>query len=171
MTNSSPAKVQLLTVTFGLLVLIAAARVHGQGEPAGLREICGERFEEALRWKLSSGDPSGNTKVEVSGSQVRITLTGGKFWNEATAGFDAKYFGLLCLLWDTQARDEAQYEYVLSDSFDVTLVQEPDKIVARTLVKRADFPTLSALNTAILLTKSQVRDILKGQAVQSTTQH
>jgi len=162
---------QFLTVTFALLVLTAAVQVRGQRKEAGVRESRSEMFEEALRWKLTNGDPSGTTKVEVSGNQVRITLTGGKFWNEATAGFDAKYFGLLCLLWDTQARDEAQYEYVLSDSFDVTLVQEPDKIVARTLVKRADFPTLSALNTAILLTKSQVRDILKGQAVQSTTHH
>jgi len=162
---------QFLTVTFALLVLTAAVQVRGQRKEAGVRESRSERFEEALRWKLTNGDPSGTTKVEVSGNQVRITLTGGRSWNEATAGFDAKYFGLLCLLWDTQARDEAQYEYVLSDSFDVTLVQEPDKIVARTLVKRADFPTLSALNTAILLTKSQVRDILKGQAVQSTTHH
>ena len=171
MTNSSPVKVQLLTVTFALLVLIAPARARGQGEQDRLREICGERFEEALRWKLSSGDPSGNTKVEVSGNQVRITLTGGKFWNEATAGFDAKYFGLLCLLWDIETQEETRQEYVLSDSFEVTLSQDPDKTAARAVVKRADFPTLSALNSAILLTKSQVRDILKGQAVKSSTHH
>jgi hypothetical protein len=162
---------QFLTVTFALLVLTAAVRVRGQGEEAGARESRSERFEEALRWRLTSGDPSGNTKVEVSGNQVRITLTGGRSWNEATAGFDAKYFGLLCLLWDIEARDQTQQEYVLSDSFEVTLVQDPDKTMARAVVKRADFPTLSALNSAILLTKSQVRDILKGQAVQSSMHH
>jgi hypothetical protein len=98
-------------------------------------------------------------------------LTGTKFWSLATAGLDAKYFGLLCLLWEIEARDEDQHEYVLTDSFDVTLLQEPDKIVAKAFVKRADFPTIADLNTAILLTKSQVRDILKGQAVQSNLHH
>jgi hypothetical protein len=160
---------KLLALTFALLVLAAAARVRGQGEEGSPAKTRSEKFEEALRWKLSSGDPSGNTQVEVSGNQVRITLTGGKFWNEATAGFDAKYFGLLCLLWDIEALGEDQHGYALSDSFDVTLVQEPGKIVATALVKRADFPTLSALDTAILLIKSQVRDVLKGQAVQSNT--
>ena len=158
-------------IVITLFVLLATHPADGQGENAGLGKAHRETFEEALRWKLSAGDPSGDTKIEVSGNQVRITLTGHKFWNETTAGLDAKYFGLLCLLWDIEARDEDQHEYVLSDSFDVTLVQEPDKIVARTLVKRADFPTLSALNTAILLTKSQVRDILKGQAVQANGNH
>jgi hypothetical protein len=162
---------QFLTVTFALLVLTAAVQVRGQREEAGVCESRSERFEEALRWKLTNGDPSGNTKVEVSGNQVRITLTGGRSWNEATAGFDAKYFGLLCLLWDVEAQEQTRQEYVLSDSFEVTLSQDPEKTVARAIVKRADFPTLSALNSAILLTKSQVRDILRGQAVQSNTHH
>ena len=70
-------------------------------------------------------------------------------------------------MWDIEARDEDPQEYVLRDSFDVTLVQEPDKVPARALVNRTDFPTVADLNTAILLTKSQVRDILKGQAVQA----
>ena len=152
-----------------LFVLIANHLADGQDEKAGLGEAHREKFAEALRWKLSAGDPSGDTRIEVSGNQVRITLTGSKFWNDATAAFDAKYFGLLCLLWDIQARDEDQHEYLLSDSFDVTLVQAPDRIVARALVNRADFTTIADLNTAILLTKSQVRDILKGQAIQSNT--
>jgi hypothetical protein len=150
-----------------LLLLLAIHAGDGQGEKASQKETRRERFEEALRWKLSTGDPSGDTKIEVSGNQVRITLTGNKSWNQATAGFDAKYFGLLCLMWDIEARDEDPREYVLRDSFDVTLVQEPDKVVARALVNRTDFPTVADLNTAILLTKSQVRDILKGQAVQA----
>jgi hypothetical protein len=150
-----------------LLLLLAIHPVDGQGEKADQKETRRERFEEALRWKLSTGDPSGDTKIEVSGNQVRITLTGNKSWNQATAGFDAKYFGLLCLMWDIEARDEDPQEYVLRDSFDVTLVQEPDKVAARALVNRTDFPTVADLNTAILLTKSQVRDILKGQAVQA----
>jgi hypothetical protein len=158
-----------IVITF--FVLIAAGPADGQGENAGLGKARRETFEEALRWKLSAGDPSGNTKIEVSGNQVRITLTGTKFWSLATAGLDAKYFGLLCLLWEIEARDEDQHEYVLTDSFDVTLLQEPDKIVAKAFVKRADFPTIADLNTAILLTKSQVRDILKGQAVQSNLHH
>jgi hypothetical protein len=160
---------QWIVITF--FVLIAAGPADGQGENAGLGKARRETFEEALRWKLSAGDPSGNTKIEVSGNQVRITLTGTKFWSLATAGLDAKYFGLLCLLWEIEARDEDQHEYVLTDSFDVTLLQEPDKIVAKAFVKRADFPTIADLNTAILLTKSQVRDILKGQAVQSNLHH
>lgn len=154
-----------------LFLLIANHLADGQGEKAGLGETHREKFEEALRWKLSAGDPSGDTKIEVSGNHVRITLTGSKFWNQATAAFDAKYFGLLCLLWDIEARDEDQREYVLTDSFDVTLVQGPDRIVARAFVNRADFPTIADLNTAILLTKSQVRDILKGQAIQSKLRH
>jgi hypothetical protein len=160
---------QWIVITF--FVLIAARPADGQGENAGLGKAHRETFEEALRWKLSAGDPSGNTKIEVSGNQVRIALTGTKFWSQATAGLDAKYFGLLCLLWEIEARDEDQHEYVLTDSFDVTLLQEPDKIVAKAFVKRADFPTIADLNTAILLTKSQVRDILKGQAVQSNLHH
>jgi hypothetical protein len=158
-------------IVITLSVLIAARPADGQGENAGLGKAHRETFEEALRWKLSAGDPSGNTKIEVRGNQVRITLTGTKFWSLATAGLDAKYFGLLCLLWEIEARDEDQHEYVLTDSFDVTLLQEPDKIVAKAFVKRADFPTIADLNTAILLTKSQVRDILKGQAVQSNLHH
>src|ERR1700751_2544731 len=122
---------QFLTVTFALLVLTAAVQVRGQQEQAGVRECRSERFEEALRWKLTNGDPSGDTRVKVSGNQVRITLTGGRSWNEATAAFDAKYFGLLCLLWDIEARDGEEGEYMLSDSFDVTLVQGPGQIVAR----------------------------------------
>jgi hypothetical protein len=74
-------------------------------------------------------------------------------------------------LWDTQASEEDRDEYVLSDSFDVTLVQEPDKIVAKAVVKRADFPTVADLYNAILLAKSQVRDILRGQALQSSMHH
>ena len=158
-------------IVITLFVLVANHLADGQDERAGLGEAHREKFEDALRWKLSAGDPSGDTKIEVSGNQVRITLTGSKFWNEATAAFDAKYFGLLCLLWDIEARYEDQREYALTDSFDVTLVQEPDKIMARALVNRADFPTIADLNTAILLTKSQVRDILKGQAIQSNTHH
>ena len=158
-------------IVITLFVLIGACPADGQGENGGLGKAHRETFEEALRWKLSAGDPSGNTKIEVNGNQIRITLTGTKVWNRATAGLDAKYFGLLCLLWDLEARDEDQHEYVLTDSFDVTLLQEPDKIVAKALVKRADFPTIADLNTAILLTKSQVRDILKGQAVQSNLHH
>jgi hypothetical protein len=154
-----------------LFLLIGNCLADGQDEKGGLGEAHREKFEEELRWKLSAGDPSGETRIEVSGNQVRITLTGTKFWNDATAVFDAKYFGLLCLLWDIEARDEGQHEYLLSDSFDVTLVQGPDRIVARALVNRADFPTIADLNTAILLTKSQVRDILKGQAIQSNTRH
>jgi hypothetical protein len=154
-----------------LFLLIGNYLADGQDEKGGLGEAHREKFEEELRWKLSAGDPSGETRIEVSGNQVRITLTGTKFWNDATAVFDAKYFGLLCLLWDIEARDEGQHEYLLSDSFDVTLVQGPDRIVARALVNRADFPTIADLNTAILLTKSQVRDILKGQAIQSNTRH
>jgi hypothetical protein len=153
-----------LALTF---LLTASGSLHGQGEKADSVVGGRQKFEEMLRWKLSSGDPSENTNVEVSGNQIRITLTGGKSWNEATARFDAKYFGLLCLLWEIEARDEEEGEYVLSDSFDVTLIQGPDRIVARTVVNRVDFPTVTDLNTAILLTKSQVRDILKGQAVQS----
>jgi hypothetical protein len=159
-------------LTFALtFFLIASDSLRGQREKPDSDESRRQKFEETLRWKLSSGDPSENTKVEVSGNQIRITLTGGKSWNEATARFDAKYFGLLCLLWDIQARDEEEGEYVLRPSFDVTLVQGPGKIVARALVNRADFPTVTDLNTAILLTKSQVRDILKGQAVQSNGNH
>jgi hypothetical protein len=154
-----------------LLVSIAIHPADGQGEKADRKETRPEKFEEALRWKLTTGDPSGETQIAVSGNQIRITLTGNKSWNEATAGFDAKYFGLLCLLWDTEARDEDPNEYVLRDSFEVTLVQGPDKVVARVLVNRTDFPTIADLNTAILLTKSQVRDILKGQAVQSNAHH
>ncbi len=157
-----------LALTF---LLIAIDPLREQGQKANPDEGWRRKFEEALRWKLSSGDPSENTKIEVSGNQIRITLTGGKSWNQATAGFDAKYFGLLCLLWDIEERDEEEGEYVLSDSFDVTLVQAADKIVARALVNRADFPTVTDLNTAILLTKSQVRDILKGQAVRSNGNH
>jgi hypothetical protein len=153
-----------------LFVLIATHSADGQGEKAGLGEAHREKFEEALRWKLFAGDPSGDAKIEMSGNQVKITLTGKKFWNQATAALEAKYFGLLCLLWDTEARDEDQREQVLSDSFDVSLVQELGaKTVARALVKRADFPTLGELNTAILLTRSQVRDVLKGQAIDSNT--
>jgi hypothetical protein len=111
------------------------------------------------------------SRKRCAGSFLRATHPGTPRWNRATAGLDAKYFGLLCLLWDLEARDEDQHEYVLTDSFDVTLLQEPDKIVAKALVKRADFPTIADLNTAILLTKSQVRDILKGQAVQSNLPH
>ena len=158
----------MLALTF---LLAATDPLRGQEEKAKPDEGRHQKFEEALRWKLSSGDPSENTKVEVSGNQIRITLTGGESWNEATAGFDAKYFGLLCLLWDLQARDEEEGEYALNDSFDVTLAQGPDKIIARALVNRADFPTVTDLNTAILLTKSQVRDILKGQAVQANGNH
>lgn len=158
-------------IVITLFVLIANHLADGQDERVGLGEAHREKFEEALRWKLSAGDPSGDTRIEVSGNQVRIKLTGTKFWNDATAAFDAKYFGLLCLLWDIEARDEDPHEYVLSDSFHVTLVQEPDRIVARALVNRADFPTIADLNTAILLTKSQVRDILKGQAIQSNAHH
>jgi hypothetical protein len=154
-----------------LFLLIANYLADGQDEKAGLGGAHREKFEEELRWKLSAGDPSGETRIEVSGNQVRITLARTKFWNDATAAFDAKYFGLLCLLWDIEARDEDQHEYLLSDSFDVTLVQGPDRIVARALVNRADFPTIADLNTAILLTKSQVRDILKGQAIQSNAHH
>jgi len=154
-----------------LFLLIGNYLADGQDEKGGLGEAHREKFEEELRWKLSAGDPSGETRIEVSGNQVRITLTGTKFWNDATAVFDAKYLGLLCLLWDIEARDEDQHEYLLSDSFDVTLVQGPDRIVARALVNRADFPTIADLNTAILLTKSQVRDILKGQAIQSNAHH
>jgi hypothetical protein len=157
-----------LALTFSL---IASDPLCGQREKADSDKGWSQKFEETLRWKLSSGDPSENTKVEVKGNQIRITLTGGKSWNEATAGFEAKYFGLLCLLWDIEALDEEEDEYMLSDSFDVTLVQGPDKVVARALVNRADFPTLADLNSAILLTKSQVRDILKGQAVQSNRNH
>src|SRR5258708_37579000 len=153
-------------IVITLFVLLANHLAVGQDEKGGLGEAHREKFEEALRWKLSAGDPSGETRIEVSGNQVRIKLTGTKFWNDATAAFDAKYFGLLCLLWDIEARDEDPHEDVLSDSFDVTLVQEPDKIMARALVNRADFPTIADLNTAILLTKSQVRDILKGQSIQ-----
>jgi hypothetical protein len=153
-----------------LFVLVATYPAYGQSEKAG-RSDHGETLEEALQWKLSAGDPSGDTKIEVSGNQVKITLTGNKSWNDATAGFDAKYFGLLCLLWDTQASEEDRDEYVLSDSFHVTLIQEPDKIVAKAVVKRADFPTVADLYNAILLAKSQVRDILRGQALQSSMHH
>jgi hypothetical protein len=147
--------------------LIATYPAQGQGEKSGSMEAHREKFEEGLRWKLSAGDPSGDTQIEISGNELKITLTGNKSWNVATAALDAKYFGLLCLLWDTQAREEDQGEYVLRDSFDVTLLQKTDQIVARERVNRADFPTLADLNNAILLTKSQVRDILKGQAIQS----
>ena len=160
----------LLTLDLTFL-FIASDPLCGQGEKADSYKGRRQKFEEMLRWKLSSGDPSENTKIEVNGNQIRITLTGGKSWNEATAGFEAKYFGLLCLLWDIEARDEEEGEYMLSDSFDVTLVQAPDKIMAKALVNRADFPTLTDLNSAILLTKSQVRDILKGQAIQSNRNH
>jgi hypothetical protein len=156
-------------IVITLFVLIATHPADGQGGNAGLGKAHRETFEEALRWKLSAGDPSGDTKIEVSGNQVKITLTGTKFWNKETAGLDAKYFGLLCLLWDTKAREEDRDKYVLSDSFDVTLVQDPDKIVAKARVNRADFPTIADLNIAIFLTKSQVRDILRGQAVQSNS--
>jgi hypothetical protein len=158
-------------IVITVLVLIAIHPAAGQGEQTDRKETRREKFEEALRWKLSAGDPSGDTKIEVGGNQIRITLTGNKSWNEATAAFDAKYFGLLCLLWDTEARDENPYEYILRDWFEVTLVQEPNKIVAKTLVNRVDFPTIADLKNAILLTKSQVRDILKGQAVQSNARH
>jgi hypothetical protein len=154
-----------------LFQLVLAHPADGQGEKARLGEAGREKFEEALRWKLSAGDPSGDTKIEVRGNQVKISLTGNKFWNQATAGFDAKYFGLLCLLWETEAREENEDEYLLSDTFEVTLVQEPDEIVAKAAVNRADFPTVADLNNAILLAKSQVRDILKGQAVQSNAHH
>jgi hypothetical protein len=154
-------------IVVALLVLAAIHPAAGQGEQTDRKETRREKFEEALLWKLSTGDPSGDTKIEISGNQVRITLTGNKSWNEATAGFEAKYFGLLCLLWDTEAREEDPREYILHDWFEVTLIQEPEKIVARALLNRTDFPTIADLNTAILLTKSQVRDILKGQAIQS----
>src|SRR5258708_11497016 len=120
------------------LLLITKHLADGQGEKAGLAETHREKFEEALRWKLSAGDPSGDTKIEVSGNHVRITLTGSKFWNDATASFDAKYFGLLFLLWDIEARDQNQREYVLTDSFDITLVQSPDWIVARAFLNLTD---------------------------------
>lgn len=154
-------------IVITVLVLIAIHPAAGQGEQTDRKETRREKFEEALRWKLSTGDPSGDTRIEVSGNQVRITLIGNKSWNEATAGFDAKYFGLLCLRWDTEAREEDPRAYILRDWFDVTLVQEPEKVVASALVNRTDFPTIADLNIAILLTKSQVRDILKGQAVQA----
>jgi hypothetical protein len=158
-------------IVVAIVALLAIHPAGGQGEKVDRKETPRERFEEALRWKLSTGDPSGDTKIEVSGRQIRITLTGNKSWNEATAAFDAKYFGLLCLLWDTEARDEDPREYVLRDGFEVTLVQEPERVVAKALLNRADFPTTAELNTAILLTKSQVRDILRGQAVQANAGH
>jgi hypothetical protein len=156
-------------IVMTLFVLIATRPAAGQGESTGVQKAHREKFEEALRWRLSAGDPSGDTKIELRDNQVRITLRGNESWNQATAGLDAKYFGLLCLLWDLKVREEDQCEPVLDDSFEVTLVQEPDKIVAKALVHRADFPTVADLNTAILLTKSQVRDILRGQAVRSNT--
>jgi hypothetical protein len=158
-------------IAVAALVVIAFDPVRGQLEQDGRKETGREKFEEALYWKLSTGDPSGDTRIEVRGNQVRIALCGNKFWNEATAGFDAKYFGLLCLLWDAEAREEDPHEYVLRDSFEVTLLQEPAKIVARAIVNRTDFPTIADLNIAILLTKSQVRDILRGQAVQANHDH
>jgi hypothetical protein len=155
-------------IVITVLVLIAIHPVAGQADQPDRKDARRETFfEEALRWKLSTGDPSGDTQIEVSGSQVRITLTGNKCWNEATASFDAKYFGLLCLLWDTEGREEDQRGYILRDWFEVTLIQEPEKVVTKVLVYRTDFPTIADLNTAILLTKSQVRDILMGQAVQA----
>jgi hypothetical protein len=93
-----------LALTF---LLIASGSLRGQGEKADSVEAGRQKFEEMLRWKRSSGDPSENTNVEVSGNQIRITLTGGKSWNEATARFDAKYFGLLCLLWEIFAEKHA----------------------------------------------------------------
>jgi len=149
------------------LILFAFHPAGGQDENADRKETPREKFEEAFRWKLSTGDPSGDTKIEISGNQIIITLTGTKSWNEATARFDAKYFALLCLLWDSQARDEDLNEYVLRDSFEVVLFQQPDKAVARARVNRAEYPTMADLKNAILLTKSQVRDILRGQAVQA----
>jgi hypothetical protein len=151
-----------------LFVLVATHPVDGRDEGAVTDSPARTRFEESLRWNLSAGDPSEGARIEVRGNQVKITLTGNKLWNAATAASEAKYFGLLCLLWDIQARDEDPGRYVLRDSFYVTLVQRADKVVARAVVNRTDFPTLSDLNNAILLARSQVRDILRGQAIQSS---
>ena len=149
---------QLLTVAFTLSVLIATRPVHGQEKNTGSEEADRQKFETTLRWKLSAGDPSGNTKIEISGNHIRITLTGSQLWNEATAELNAKYFGLLCLLWDVAAQNEDPVHHVLSDSFDVALSQEVDgKTVARPIIKRADFATLAELDAAIQLTKSRVR--------------
>jgi hypothetical protein len=159
---------ELLALAFTLSLLITTDPVRGQGNGAGSEEADREKFDTALRWKLSGGDPSGNTKVEVSGNHLTITLTGSKFWNQATAQLNAKYFGLLCLLWDTGAQRDDPRHHVLSDYFDVALSQEVDgRIVAKALVKRADYPSLAELNAAIQLTRSQVRDVLRGQASQS----
>jgi hypothetical protein len=161
---------QLLTLALTFSVLMVSHPGRGQGNEAGSEEADREKFAAALRWKLSAGDPSGNTKVEVSGNHLTITLTGSRFWNQATAELNAKYFGLLCLLWDTGAQGEDPRHHMLSDYFDVALSQEVDpRIVARALVKRTDYPSLAELNAAIQLTRSQVRDVLRGQASQSNT--
>src|SRR5260221_13546793 len=88
-----------------LFLLIANYLAGGQDEKAGLGEDHREKFEEELRWKLSAGGPSGETRIEVSGNQVLITLTGTEVLNDATAAFHAKDFGLLCFLLDIEARD------------------------------------------------------------------
>jgi hypothetical protein len=161
---------QLLTVALTLSVLIAARPVHGQEKNTGSEEADRQKFETTLRWKLSAGDPSGNTKIEISGNHIRITLTGSQLWNEATAELNAKYFGLLCLLWDVAAQNQDPVYHVLSNSFDVALSQEVDgKTVARTIIKRADFATLAELDAAIQLTKSRVRDVIRGRASRSHT--
>src|SRR5260370_38114916 len=109
-----------------LFLLITNHLADGQGEKAGLAETHREKFEEALRWKLSAGDPSGDTKIEVSVNHVRLTLTGSKFWNEPTPAFDAKNFGRLCFWWDIQRRAENHPDNWLPHLFAVQSVRARD---------------------------------------------